>query len=224
MEGEQQKIKVITLRCREKSEFMGRYLPEVGFGGYQLAHPAIELGTQVLLQVTLVGFPRQFELLGRVVWRQSQPPSRPDLPKGVGIEFLLESRETLRALLQLLTSANAPDQALQAKDDRSENRVKVELFAEFLHEDHLCRERVVDVSSRGLFIESDLLLPVGQEFTFFLFDAPATRPLVMHGRVVWNTSPSRRGFGVELIFDSRKHKSDFKKIMDDMTQPNGADV
>ena len=100
----------------------------------------------------------------------------------------------MRSLLQLLTSENTPAHALQAKDDRAENRLQVELYAEFLHEDQPRQEKVVDVSSRGLFIESEFLLPIGTDFIFFLFDAPATRPLVMQGRVVWNDSPSRRGF------------------------------
>lgn len=214
----------LNLRFVNKREFLGRYLPDVGFGGYQLASDPIDTGTILSLSVSMVGFTERYELLGKVVWRHSQPPMRTDLAKGVGVEFLPECREALKALLAFCASDQTPDAALRPRDDRHDARLPVTLECEYLYEDHMIRERVSDISVNGLFIQTERGLPTGQDFVFFLHDSALIRPLVMSGRVVWNEGRERQGFGVELVFDSRKHQHEYRQFVTGQRDANGGET
>lgn len=206
----------ILLRYINRYDFLESYLSDVGIGGFQLIAPPREIGERLRLALSFVGHDETFSLSGRVVWSQSAPPMRPDLPVGVGIEFDSVCKETLKSVLRFITSS---DPSLQPQDDRRETRLKVELDCEFLHNLELVREKVVNLSSNGMYIRTERVLPEGKSIFFYLFDSQMIHPIVLEGQVIWsNLEEQRPGFGVQLLFESRKHKSEFAAYINRLSE------
>lgn len=203
----------ISLRYLEKKEFLKYFLPEIGIGGLQwVTNKNPEHGEVMPLTIRFAGYPQLFELEARVVWRKSKPPMRSDLPEGVGLEFTSKSSAALRELQHFAESEESA--ALQAIDDRSEARIRVNLEVEYLFGEEMVRERVLDISAGGLFISTENILPEDDRFVFFLHDDNFVRPWVMEGRVVWtNREGKKKGFAVKCLFDSRKHKREVRQYV-----------
>jgi len=205
--------KKFSLRYLEKKEFLKYFLPEIGIGGLQwVTSKNPDNGDIIPLSIRFAGYPQVFELQARVVWRKSKPPMRPDLPEGVGLEFVSKSAAVLRELQHFADSEESA--ALQSIDDRSEARIRVNLEVEYLYNEEMVRERVLDISAGGLFISTEKILPEDQRFIFFLHDDNFVRPWVMEGRVVWaNREGKKKGFAVKCLFDSRKHKREVRQYV-----------
>ncbi len=61
---------------------------------------------------------------------------------------------------------------------------------------------VKDISLGGMFVETDTLLPPGEEITVSLFPSRNAEPIRITGQIIW--SP-RRGFGVRFTSPLSKH-------------------
>ncbi len=217
-----ERIPKVEIRFLNKRDFLDYFLPDVGIGGFHWAGPPGKISDSVSgrvhFRLAFVGTSKKYEMDGKVVWRHSRPPMRPQLPPGVGIEFLPASRKALKELLTFVASKDE-DEVLKSVDDRKENRIRVSLRCEYLFKRKLVRERLSNISSTGLYIETDRILEEGERFLFFLHDKQFLRPMVMEGRVVWaNRRGERPGIGVQLLFDSRKHKGDVQRYVNSLSE------
>lgn len=213
MTEKENRKKKVELRFSNKVDFLDRYLADVGIGGYQWDGSDVKAGEEIDFLVTFIGAKNRFELCGNVVWRKSKAPMRPDLPEGVGIEFKPEYEDTLRDLVGYAL-LDDEDDALRASDDRRQSRIRVVMTCEYLFENKMVKAQVLDISSDGLYVNTNYLLPEEKRFVFFLNDEEYLRPLVLEGRVVWsNSNPVHEGFGVQLVFDSRKQKNEIQKYI-----------
>ncbi len=214
-----QTTKVLTEKKREilrffkKQDFLDRYLPDVGAGGFQWKTQKREIGEIIHFEISFVGYDRKFLFTGHVVWGNSRPPMRPHLAPGVGIEFDPADEKTLKELIRFLTS-DEEDEILKAKDDRRNNRIRVALECDYLFQGRLVRETLSNISSTGLQINTHNVLAKGTQFIFFLYDNEFLRPLVLEGLVVWaEEGDIKPGLGVQFLFDSRKHKAEVEKYV-----------
>lgn len=218
-DGEQ--LRTANLRFSSTTEFVERFLADVGIGGFQWEHSGVKMGEHFLFTVSFIGSTRHFELTGKVVWSNSSPPMKPELPVGVGIEFDPECKQTVHEIMHFAAYGDGRD-ALRAKDDRREVRFSVDLECEYLYRGKLTRALVGDLSRKGLFISTRQMLSHGDQFVFFLSDARQLRPLVLEGRVVHTKAEgAKRGFGVQLLFDSLKHKTEVQRYVEGLTEVLG---
>lgn len=200
------------LRFTSKADFLKHFLPDVGIGGFQWVTGPLEAGTPLELSLSFIGHPARFTLSGVVVWRHSSPPQRPELPAGVGIEFDVSCRAELHQVLKFAMLKD--DESTRVRDDRRQARIRVRIECRYLYQDSLVTARVKDISEIGLYIETNRLLPEGTRFIFYLLDDHILRPLVMEGVVVWMSEEGEKpGFGVQLIFDSLKHKTEHRRYV-----------
>jgi len=207
------KKRKVELRFAEKSDFLDRYLADVGIGGYQWDGPEVRSGEEICFLITFIGLTRRFELTGNVVWRKSKAPMRPDLDEGVGIEFKTECENTLRDLVGYAL-LDEEDDALKSRDDRQQPRIRVAMHCEYLYNNKMVDGQVLDISGDGLYVETEYALNEEKRFIFFLNDEEYLRPLVLEGRVVWsNMEHGKQGFGLQFVFDSRKQKSDVQNYI-----------
>jgi Tfp pilus assembly protein PilZ len=200
------------LRFASKAEFLKHYLPDIGIGGLQWVTGPLETGTLLDVSISFIGHTRRFILGATVVWKHSAPPMRPELSPGVGIEFDAGSKDVLREMLKFATFKE--DESVRARDDRRHARIRVQIDCQYLYQNKLVSARVMDISDMGMYIATDRLLPEGTHFVFYLLDDHVLRPLVMEGVVVWSSPEGEKsGFGVQLVFDSRKHQADVKRYI-----------
>ncbi len=201
------------LRFLEKKEFLKYHLPDVGLGGLQwVTNKQFDLGEILSFSVKFAGYPQEYTIEAKVVWRNSRPPMCPELPEGVGLEVISSSDAAFSELLHFASTEEAD--ALHAVDDRQASRIRVDLEVEYLYKTNNVFERVLDISAGGIFVRTDKILEEGERFVFFLHDDNFVRPWVMEGKSVWtNVSDDKMGFAVKFLFDSRKHKREVRQYV-----------
>ncbi len=208
---------VATLRFQKKSDFQDRFLSDIGIGGFLWDGSGVTNGQRIEFEVSFIGYQESYRISGVVVWTNSKAPSKPDLPAGVGIEFDPVHKTVMRELIHFTSHGEA--EMLRSKDDRKEMRIKVVMECEFLYHRKLTKARVTNLSANGLFIETRQVLLSGAQFLFFLFDEKQLRPLVLEGRVVHGANEGGKdGFGVQLLFDSRKHKAEVLRYVQSLNE------
>lgn len=204
------------LRFIKSQDFLDRFLPDVGPGGFQWETTGRKIDEELLFEISFVGYPKRFEIAGKIVWSQSSPPMRPHLPSGAGVEFDPSEKKTIRKLVQYATGS-IDGEPLKALDDRVDRRLRVSLDCEYLFGGKLVREKVLNISTTGLYIETEKVFEEGGDFIFLLYDEGLMHPQVMEGTVVWaNPEGDRPCFGVQFVFDSRNHKTEVAKFVNRM--------
>jgi len=208
-------LKSANLRFWNKEDFLKRLLPEVLDGGYLWSSAErVELNEEVELNVKFVGIKENFKLGAKVIWRKAKPPGRDDLPEGVGLAFQKEYIPVLKEILRLLKLSAAENDPLKLQDERTEVRYPVNYLSEYLFEKKIITAPIKNISESGCFIETDNPLPVGTNLVFFMYRPKRPRPWVLEGEVRWAAKESpAKGMGLKLLFDSRKHKDELRRLM-----------
>ena len=151
----------LSARYWSRNELKDRYIQVLGDGGLMVATvEPLPVGTQLDLEIVVADLDLDIPIRGEVVWIKESPA--PDA--GMGIKFLPLSYEQKRLIYELVDD-NLRQHLLERREYA---RIEARFDVQFVYADGYFELQTEDISLGGMFINTEQLLPVGENLQVIL--------------------------------------------------------
>lgn len=181
----------VLLPLRNARAFLEIYYHQGSMGGVLVQGPhRFNVGDDVDLEFAFAEEGMVFNARGIARWRRLR--DQPNLPAGIGVDFLPSERRTRDLLIEFAQGKRV--HLIQ----RQSRRFPVVLVVEYQTDSVFLTDLTDDLSREGAFICSQTLPAVGQVVRMKLKPPGKPDGIGLNAQVMWHSRGERQGFGVRF--------------------------